>query len=70
MSIPSQERYPFTEISPEQQKNQTLEALATQVEALSYRHPVLLIFEDAHWADPTSIELLQIIVSRVQTCLL
>ena len=67
MSIPSQERYPFTEISPEQQKNQTLEALATQVEALSYRHPVLLIFEDAHWADPTSIELLQILVSRVQT---
>jgi class 3 adenylate cyclase/predicted ATPase len=66
LSIPSKERYPLTEVSPEQRKGQTLEALVTQVEGLSHHYPVLLIFEDAHWADPTSLEFLELMVSRVQ----
>ncbi|SVD16520.1 uncharacterized protein METZ01_LOCUS369374, partial [marine metagenome] len=66
LSIPSKKHYPLAEISPERQKDQTLEALVTQVEGLSRRYPVLFIFEDAHWADPTSLELLELMISRVQ----
>ncbi len=67
MSIPSGGRYPALEITPERQKEQTLEALVAQMEGLSRSRPVLFIFEDVHWADPTSLELLEIAIGRVQT---
>jgi predicted ATPase len=53
------------DLSPQKQKEQTLRALAAQVEGLAPRHPVLMLFEDAHWSDPTSLELLDLIVDRV-----
>lgn len=46
------------DILPQQVKAKTLAILTTQVEALAHRGPLLLVFEDAHWADPTSLELL------------
>ena len=67
LSIPSEDRYHPLELSPEGQKEKTLEALVAQMEGLSRVRPVLLIFEDAHWADPTSIELLQLVVGRAQS---
>ena len=49
-------RYPKLELSPQQRRQKTLEALTAQLEALSSANPVLMIFEDAHWIDPTSLE--------------
>ncbi|MGH7553657.1 MAG: AAA family ATPase, partial [Longimicrobiales bacterium] len=49
-------RYPPLNLSPQKQKEKTLEALAGQIEALSQRQPVLMVVEDAHWIDPTSRE--------------
>jgi tetratricopeptide (TPR) repeat protein len=53
-------------MTPERQKAQTLEALVAQLEGLSRTQPVLFMFEDAHWADPTSLDLLELTVSRAQ----
>ena len=67
LSISVGGRYPPLETTPERQKEATLEALVSQMEGLSQTRPVLLIFEDVHWADPTSIELLGLIINRVQS---
>jgi predicted ATPase len=67
LSLPSGGRYPTLELTPEQRRQRTLEALVSQVEALTRQSPVLMIFEDAHWTDPTSLEVLGRIVDRVRT---
>ena len=67
LSIQSDGRYATPEMTPEQQKAATLQMLVEQMAGLSRRQPVLMIFEDAHWTDPTSLELLERIVERVQT---
>ncbi|MGH9141072.1 MAG: AAA family ATPase [Vicinamibacterales bacterium] len=54
------------DLSPQKQKENTLEALAGQIEGLSRRQPVLMVFEDAHWIDPTSHEALDVLVPRLQ----
>jgi class 3 adenylate cyclase len=56
LSLPNDGRYPALELAPEQRRQKTLEALVSQTEALARQNPVLMIFEDAHWADPTSVE--------------
>jgi predicted ATPase len=56
LSLPNDGRYPTLELTPEQRRHRTLEALISQVEALARQSPVLMIFEDAHWTDPTSLE--------------
>jgi class 3 adenylate cyclase/tetratricopeptide (TPR) repeat protein len=61
LSLPL-DRYPPLNLSPQKQKENTLQALADQVEALSQKQPVLMIFEDAHWIDPTTQEALDLIV--------
>ena len=61
LSLPT-DRYPPLAMSPQKQKEETLSALVDQVAALTVARPVLLIFEDAHWIDPTSQELLDLIV--------
>src|SRR5438128_338590 len=66
LSIPFGERYAPLALSPAQQRRQTLAALLDQIEGLARREPVLLLFEDAHWADATSLELLDLIVERVR----
>ena len=58
-------RYPPLELTPQQRRQRTLEALVLQVAALSRRKPVLVIFEDAHWIDPTSLELFGRIVDKI-----
>jgi class 3 adenylate cyclase/predicted ATPase len=67
LSIPTDTRYPSLNYSPQQQKKRTLEALVTQLVRLAAQHPVLLLFEDVHWVDPTSRELLQLIIDRIQS---
>ena len=65
LSLPV-ERYPALTLSPEKQKENTLEALAGQVEALAQRQPVLMIWEDVHWIDATTQESLDLLVPRLQ----
>ena len=66
LSLPNDGRYPALELAPQQRRQRTLEALTTQIEALARRSPVLMIFEDAHWADPTSLEALGRTVDRIR----
>jgi DNA-binding winged helix-turn-helix (wHTH) protein/predicted ATPase len=65
MSLPSSERHPLPSLSPQRKKERTLEALVRQLEGLARRQPVMVVFEDAHWIDPTSRELLDLIVQRI-----
>ena len=66
LSIPFGERYPPLALSPMQQRRQTLAALLDQFEGLARRQPIMLVFEDVHWADATSLELLDLTVERVR----
>jgi class 3 adenylate cyclase len=54
--LPNDGRFPILELAPEQRRQKTLEALGTQLETLARASPVLMVLEDAHWADPTSLE--------------
>jgi class 3 adenylate cyclase/tetratricopeptide (TPR) repeat protein len=65
LSLPTGERYPPLNLTPQKQKEKTLQALVAQVEGLAVRTPVLMLFEDAHWSDPTSLDLLDLIIDRV-----
>jgi predicted ATPase len=56
LSLPNDGRYPALELVPEQRRRKTLKALGVQLEALARSSPVLMILEDAHWGDPTSLE--------------
>jgi hypothetical protein len=67
LSLPSDGRYPTVEMTPQQRRQKTLEALTAQLEALSRTHPVLMIFEDVHWIDPTSLEALGRALERIRT---
>ena len=67
MSLPGWERPPLPNLSPQRKKERTLEALIRRLEGLARRQPVVIVFEDAHWIDPTSRELLDLTVERVRT---
>ena len=53
-------------LSPQRKREKLFEALLSQLEAEARRRPVLMVFEDAHWIDPTSRELLDLTVDRVR----
>jgi class 3 adenylate cyclase/predicted ATPase len=65
LSLPNDGRYPTLELVPQRRRQRTLEALISQIEALTHQSPVLMIFEDAHWTDPTSLELFGRVVHRI-----
>jgi predicted ATPase len=67
LSLPNDGRYPTLELAPQQRRQKTLEALTAQIEALSRTNPMLMIFEDVHWIDPTSLEALGRAVDRIRT---
>ena len=67
LSLLNDGRYPTLELPAQQRRQKTLEALTAQLEALSRSHPVLMVFEDVHWIDPTSLEALGRTVVRVRT---
>jgi class 3 adenylate cyclase/predicted ATPase len=56
LSLPNDGRYPAVQLTPEQRRQRTLDALISQLQALTRSSPVLMTFEDAHWSDPTSLE--------------
>ena len=66
LSLPNDGRYRSLDMAPQQRRQKTLEALTAQIEALSRINPLLMIFEDAHWSDPTSLEAFARAVDRLR----
>jgi len=64
-ALPASDRYQLQELSPQKRKEKTLAALLAQLDGLGARQPIFMIFEDIHWIDPTSLELLTATVEHV-----
>jgi len=67
LSFRNDGRYPPLDLTPQQRRQKTLEAIISQLERLALRTPVLMILEDAHCVDPTSLELFALVVDRMKT---
>jgi predicted ATPase len=67
LALPNDGRYPSVELTPQQRRQKTLESLFAQVETFARNNLVLMIFEDAHWSDPTSLEAFGRAVDRIAT---
>ena len=65
LSLPTEGRYPTFDLAPRQRRQTTMDALMRQVEILANPGPLLIIFEDAHWADPTTLELMGRLASHI-----
>jgi predicted ATPase len=66
LSIPYEARYPLLDMTSPQQRERTLIALVDQLAAFAAHRTVLLVWEDIHWADATSLELLRLALERLQ----
>jgi predicted ATPase len=66
LSVPLDGRYPTLDLTPQRKKEKTFEALLGQLAGLGRCQPVLIIFEDLHWGDPTSRELLDVTVEQIE----
>ena len=67
LSLPLAADYAPLGVPPEQQKQQTLHALLTIVLRIAAQQPVLFVMEDLHWVDPTTLELLSLLVDQGPT---
>jgi class 3 adenylate cyclase/tetratricopeptide (TPR) repeat protein len=65
LSIPTSGRYPPLNLSPQKRKEKTLLAQLAQLEGMARRQPVLMVFEDVHWSDPTTRESLDLLIDRI-----
>ena len=65
LSLSNDGRYLALELTPQQRRQRTLEALVSQVATLSSQNPLLMISEDTHWTDPTSLELFGRIIDKI-----
>jgi class 3 adenylate cyclase len=67
LSVPTCDRYPPLILTPQKRKEKTLQAQLAQVEGLTARNPVLMVWEDVQWSDPTTRESLDLLVDRIPT---
>jgi len=67
LSLPSSDRHKLPNLIAQRTKERTLQALLRQLEGLARKQPVLMVFEDAHWIDPTSRELLDLTIERMRS---
>lgn len=67
LALPAASRYSLPPSTPQRKRENTFEALLRQLEALARQKPVLMIFEDLHWIDPSSRELLDRTIERLTT---
>jgi class 3 adenylate cyclase len=71
MSVPAPEdRYPRLSMTPQQQRDATLDAIAAWLIETAERAPVLMAWEDLHWADPTTLETLGMLIEQAPTAAL
>ena len=66
LGVPTGARYSLPELTPQRGKQLTLQALVDQLESTSAGQPVLLAYEDVHWIDPTTLELLGLAIERIK----
>ena len=66
LGLPTNERYPALTLTPEMQKRRTLQALVEQLAGLATQQPVLALYEDVHWIDPSTLELLALVIARIR----
>jgi class 3 adenylate cyclase/tetratricopeptide (TPR) repeat protein len=67
LSISTEGRYPKLSLTPQQYKDKTLSTIIAQVKDRARRQPLLILFEDVHWVDPSSLEALDHLVDRIAT---
>jgi class 3 adenylate cyclase/predicted ATPase len=67
LSLPVPAAFPGPELSPQRKKELTFAALLHQLERVARQRPVLMVFEDVHWIDPTTRELLDRTIMRVES---
>lgn len=67
LSIPCDERYGESALAPQKFKDETLRTLVDIIDAAARRKPALMLFEDVHWADPTTLEAIDLLVERART---
>ncbi len=67
LSLPVEGRYPPLPLDPQELRRASLDAMVTIIEAMAERHPVLMIVEDAHWIDPSTLELLNLYVEGIRS---
>jgi class 3 adenylate cyclase/predicted ATPase len=67
LSLPNSQHTPLPSLTPQRKKQKTLEALIRWLEGLARQQPLVMVFEDAHWIDPTSRELLDLVVEHVRS---
>jgi class 3 adenylate cyclase len=66
LSIPWEARYGALAMTPQRFKDEILRALVNTVEAVARRQPTVMLFEDAHWADATTLETLDLLIHRIR----
>src|SRR5271166_3206838 len=66
LSVPTDDRYLQLELNPQRRKERTFGALLRRLDWVARSHPVLILFEDAQWADPSSLELLDTLIDRLE----
>ena len=66
LEVPTDERYPECDFSPQQRKDRSLAVMQRRLASLAQRQPILMLFEDAHWADHSSIELFDTLISQIE----
>src|SRR5215472_1265268 len=65
LSISMEDQRELSALTPQQIKNRTLDKLLEMTLSFSAQHPTLCIFEDVHWIDPSTLELLELAISRI-----
>ena len=66
LSIPGGERHPLPSVSPQRRKKRTFDVLLRLLKQLAAKQPLLMVIEDLHWIDPTSLELLSLVIHQIQ----
>jgi predicted ATPase len=66
LGVPTGERYPVLTLTPEVRKRRTLQALVDQLAGLAAQQPVLALYEDVHWIDPSTLDLLGMVIERIR----
>jgi len=67
LSLPANERYPPLALSPDERKRRILEAMVAMIEAMTSGQPVLMVLEDAQWIDPSTLELMTLLIDQLRS---
>ncbi|MHC4181233.1 MAG: AAA family ATPase, partial [Planctomycetota bacterium] len=67
LGLPASDRFPLPHMGPELQRERTLQAVMAPILALEARQPMLIVWEDLHWSDPSTLELLGRLIDQAPT---